>query len=201
MNNFFACILMAVTLLAGTLTAAAEQFDVLEQKEQPGSSALTEVYGYTAQEAAEQFTFEVESLAGGDVYVQMYPKAHPSWVYTYTETSSGGIQTTSPFHTGYADYPGENVVRDTLRMALEEGWFYTWQWDDRGLLRQRMIEWNMPLTEALNTGLEQGTLSPIEAVTEYFRSCYGPDEGWSKALIQWHDEIQQLVLKNYQGNG
>ncbi len=192
MKKVLYCILLTIAMLAYTITATAEQ---------PGSTALTEIYGYTAQEVDEQFTFETDNLTGGDVSVKMYPKAHPDWIYTYTETSTSGIQTTSPFQSSYADYPGEGVVRDTLRMALEEGWLYTWQWDDRGLMRQWMIEWDMPLNEALNTGLEQGTLSPVEAVTEYFRSCYGPDEGWPEALIQWHDEIQQLVLENYQGNG
>ena len=192
MKKVLRCILLTFAMLALVMAASAEQ---------PGTTALTEIYGYTTQEVDEQFTFEIDNLTGGDISVKMYPKTHPHWVYTYTETSSGGIQTTSPFQSSYADYPGESVVRETLRMALEEGWLYTWQWDDRGLLRQWMIEWDIPLNEALNTALEQGDLSPVEAVTEFFRSCYGTEDAWPEAVTQWHDEIQQLVQENYQGNG
>ena len=71
-------------------------------------SNLTEVLGYTAEEA-EAFVFERRE--GGEV--AFWHPDHPDWVYTvFIDRKTGQISGTTPFDTGYARYRGENTVRE-----------------------------------------------------------------------------------------
>lgn len=173
-----------------------------ERIQRQGSNALTEVYGYSQQEVDDQFVFH-GVVTGDELSITMYPKDHPSWIYesVFSVATGKHIRSSSPFGTDHPDYPGEGTFRYTLDTALGEGWLYNWQWEDRALLRQWLVQWQQPMTDALEAGLESGDISPMQAVTELFLASYGPRDGWPHALQEWHDEAVQAVEENYQGNG
>ncbi|MBP3636623.1 MAG: hypothetical protein J6K13_03600 [Clostridia bacterium] len=167
-----------------------------------GSNALTEVYGYSQEEVDARFAFNY-AISGQEFIIHMFPTDHPDWQYEAVFHLGTGkhIRSTTPFGTDYADYPGEGTFRYTMDKAIAEGWLYNWRWEDRGLLRQWMLDWSQPITDTLAKGLDDGELSPMQAVTEIFLGSYGPKETWPQPLTEWHDQIIRDVEENYQGNG
>lgn len=183
-------------------TSMLRQESLQERAARQGSNALTEVYGYSQEEVDTRFTFDWESF-GDEFTVYMIPRDRPDWRYEAVFHLGTGkhIRSITPFATDYADYPGEGTFRYTMDKAISSGWLYNWRWEDRGLLRQWLVEWSQPMTDALAKGLDDGELTPMQAVTELFLGSYGPRENWTQALTEWHDEIIQDVEENYQGNG
>lgn len=153
-------------------------------------SNLTEVYGYTQAEAAHfgcRFKHD-----GNELTVLYYPEAHPNWVYSnvWVNGQEDAARGTTPFRTDYAGYPGESAVRDALRQAEAQRWLT--QWDaEAGTAFLTMLQGDQrfSISEELSSGLAAGTLSAKEAVTAFFRACYGPEAGWTSALREWHDEV------------
>lgn len=173
-----------------------------ERAARQGSNALTEVYGYSQEEVDTRFTFDWESF-GDEFTVYMYPKDRPDWRYeaVFHLYTGKHIRSSTPFATDYPDYPGEGTFRYTMDKALSEGWLYNWGWEERGLLRQWLTEWDQPTTEVLDRGLQTGDITPDQAVTELFLASYGPMENWPAALAEWHSQVVENVQENYAGNG
>ena len=160
--------------------ARAETIDLMPY----AVSDLTEVLGYTAEEA-EAFVFERQ--ADGSVLFR-HPD-HPNWVYTvFIDRKTGQISGTSPFDTGYTRYHGENAVRELLRTIREKGYFAAWDAEAHRelltLLEDENIRAGTELLFAENAG---------SAAHGFFESCYGPEFGWTEAL----SELYQSVMDEY----
>lgn len=180
--------LLSLLMLTALLVSPA-----LADGESPRDSArscLTEVYGYTPQEA-DSFEFQDD----GKGMLRYWPKDHPEWVYTHPYATSGGEaapgNAESPFYNGrFYGFPGESAIRDMLRVADQKGWFR--QWD-----RQAIQDFNQALqdsgafrpTASLAAGLASGTLTAAQAVEEFFRSCLGEPHLWTPAARQWRDAV------------
>jgi len=139
MKKGIAWILLCV-MLAGISPALAEPLTP-EKALDVISNQLTEVYSYTAEEAA-QFTTAVEWQ--GDCWqITFSPADHPEWVYTatYQEGDPHVENTVTPFwNQGSAQhYPGEGSVREGLRRAQENGWFVIWEDHMRKELKDYMM--------------------------------------------------------------
>ena len=128
-------LLMGLMLLASCACAQETQ----EMARQHALNLLTEVYGYSAEEAD---AFEMKVVDNNDLWnVEFWPKDHPEWVYTARFSKENGSMdtVTTPFKGGKAfyGYPGEATMRDGLRLAREKGWFIRWNEQDR----QEMAQW------------------------------------------------------------
>lgn len=76
---------------------------------------LTEVYGYTREEA--EYGFDYQTIHQGSSVLLVYsPKEHPEWAYTLMMNKATGetSERTTPFATEYEGYPGEGTVRFEL---------------------------------------------------------------------------------------
>ena len=136
-------------------------------------SNLTEVLGYTAEEA-EAFVFERRE--GGEV--AFWHPDHPDWVYTvFIDRKTGQISGTTPFDTGYARYRGENTVRELMRAVREKGWFATWDREAREEMLALLNKENIRISTELLFAESAGS-----AAHGFFESCYGPEFGWTEAL-------------------
>jgi len=181
------CLMLACLLAAGT---ACAQDAGQEQAKQSMLNLLTEVYGYTAEEAD---AFEMEAEESFDVWkVKAWPKEHPEWVYTgqFNRENGGFRHSATPFK-GSDDspyYPGESTVRDGLRTAREQGWFSRWSKEDQAALLEWMRLHIFQLTPEMHRGLAYGSISAGNALDGYFRCCYGNPAEWTDALRAWHAE-------------
>ena len=158
------------------------------------SNYLTEVYGYTVEEAE---AFEVHvAHAGGETVVDFYPAQHPEWRYTarYDEATQKFIDVTTPFYTGgqYYDYPGEGAVRMVLAEAREQGWFAAWNEKAWNVLVNTMaFNGISPTLKLCETVPEK----PAEALREFFVSCYGSPNNWTWELTKWFEaELESYGL-------
>ena len=154
------------------------------------TSCMTEVYGYTQEEADTLFDFSF-AWQGETLSAAVWVREHPNWVYTWelAPAEKECLSSDTPFKNGYVYYPGEATVRDGLRAALDNGWLTRWQREDQTAFLQWMQEWGPTMTGALQSGLETGGLTASQAVTEYFRSCFGDESTWTQPTQEWHDEI------------
>ena len=153
------------------------------------SGYLTEVYSYT-QEEADRFEAYAE-LKEGNWLITYWPKEHPGWTYTavYQSDTQKISNALTPFYHNdqHEYYPGEGAVREGLNRARRDGWFLIWEDHMRQALQQYMAEWGITPTQRLSEGLAAGSITPGNALHEYFVSCYGDEMNWSPALKQWHD--------------
>lgn len=149
---------------------------------------LTEVYGYTQQQADKDFDFQI-TQTDTEWQITFAPKAQPTWVYTaaFDRQSGGFLNGETPFRTGFSGYPGENGVRGLLNQAQEQGWFSQWDAAAVAAFGQALPAFGITPTQALQQGLQAGTLSAGDAVREFFLSCYGSETDWPLALTQWRD--------------
>lgn len=179
-------IICAVALLCAPALAQESKYD---QPTLYAMSLLTEVCGYT-QEEAEAFDYSITET-DAQWQVHFSPKDHPEWVYTgsFHKTDGTFLEATSPFQTSYTKYPGENSIRDTLRAALQEGWFVTWDDAARTALRDKMISGGIDLNYALHAGITDSDYTAAQAVDDFFLSCYGDRYEWSPAVSQWQISV------------
>ena len=106
------CLLAALLLLPCAALASSAVDDAISY----ASGSLTEVYSYTAEDAA-AFTFEVEETDEGVVVTYFN---HPGWNYTVVRSNDGDTVATTPFRAAsdYPYYPGEGSVRQGLYTCL-----------------------------------------------------------------------------------
>ena len=154
------------------------------------TSCMTEVYGYTQEEVDTLFDFAFV-WQGETLSATAWVKEHPTWVYSWELDPAGKecLSSDTPFKNGYVYYPGEATVRDGLRAAADNGWLTRWQREDQTAFLQWLREWGPTMTGTLQSGLETGGLTAAQAVTEYFRSCFGDESTWTQPTQEWHDEI------------
>lgn len=183
MKRTFGIVLTALLLIPCVALGTSLRDDALRY----AKSCLTEVYGYTAEDA-DAFTFEIQESDDG-VTVTYFN--HPGWEYRVTRSADGSLSATSPFVTVplYDAYPGESSVRQGLYAARENGWFT--RWDDESVrsgMAAWLKQWGITPTPALADGMANGSLTAAQALSEYFLSCYGPESAWPQALTEWRDE-------------
>lgn len=187
----------------GFIKTASLQLETLQDRaRRQGSNALTEVYGYSQAEVDACFVFS-GSISGNELTVTMHPAAQPGWVYesVFRVDTGKHVRSFTPFATDYELYQGEGTFRYTLDTALEQGWLYNWTAEDRAALQEWMLRWEMPATSKLTQGLQDGSITCLEAVTELFLSNYGPQEHWPQPLREWHDQVLKNVKENFPANG
>ena len=173
MKKLYIC-LLAVCLLF--CRASAEQNDLKSW----AVSGLTEVLGYTAEEAV-QFTFEAQP----DGSLRYWPADHPQWIYTtFYDQSQGGVRGSTPFETDFVRRSGEGIFRDILRTAREEGWLANWNEESKAALIDFCLEDVSRLSSTLRFAE-----TAAQAIQGIFESCYGPEPHWPAALAGYRDEL------------
>ena len=139
---------------------------------------LTEVYGYTVEEAKD-FVFDDRE----DGSVACWPREHPGWVYTaFYKGEYGGFDGTTPFDSGYTGYCGEGAVRELLRLMREKHWISAWSEETKAALLDACLEENVRVSTDLYLAE-----SPVQGLQAFFESCYGPEAGWPEELFDLRD--------------
>ncbi|MEA4927424.1 MAG: SH3 domain-containing protein [Candidatus Limiplasma sp.] len=176
--------ILALALCMALSMAHAESEPALEM----AKGLLTEVYGYTREQADNDFDFQI-TQTDTEWQITFAPKAQPTWVYTaaFDRQSGGFLNGETPFRTGFSGYPGENGVRGLLNQAQEQNWFSQWDAAAVAAFGQALPAFGITPTQALQQGLQAGTISAGDAVREFFLSCYGSETDWPMALTQWRD--------------
>ena len=147
-------------------------------------SNLTEVLGYTAEEAA-QFVYDETD----EEKIVFWHPDHPDWVYTlYIDKRTGEMVGTTPFDTGYELFRGEKAVRGLLQTIREKGYFANWNPDNRQELIGLLNSYEIWISTELYFTDDGG-----KAVHGFFESCYGPDFAWPEQLCQ----VYQSILEEY----
>lgn len=191
------CLVLVAALLAMLLaqTAFAAGYTYFTESEQTAyaMSCLTEVYGYRNEEA-ESFVFE-NTEADGIATLRYWPGEHPEWVYkaTFSLTDGQILTSESPFHSSYAGYPGENSVRFNLTKICEQELLSNWGKASRDAFKAILDEDGFKGCAALEKGLLSADYTASEAVRDYFVSCYGEPDEWSRPVSQWCS----LLLEGY----
>lgn len=153
-------------------------------KEQ-AQSYLTEVYGYTGEEAG-NFVFEDD----GKGKLSYYPKDHPGWAYTLTYADDKVVSAASPFYTAYADFPGENGIRDTLRAVKEQNMLDNWAHGGQKAMQDVLKRNGIVPAQALRAMLTGNTdnFEGNKLIEAFFLSCFGEEAFWPDALREWRNE-------------
>jgi hypothetical protein len=185
-ERLLTALLCAMLLLS---PAALAQESAYDKPITYAKSLLTEVYGYTQAEA-DVFVFQVTDT-DTEWKVQFHPQEHPEGIYTGAFGKADGAFSgaSSPFHTEYNKYPGENSIRDTLRAASQNQWFSTWNDAAKAAFGEYMPRMGITPSYSLQTGLQDSGYPAAQAVDDFFLSCYGEKSGWTQAVGEWHDEV------------
>ena len=152
------------------------------------TAGLTEIYGYT-QEEADQFLCSVTETENTLEYV-LYPAEHPNWRYTHVLNRKNGVceDDLSPF--SGTNQPGyEGWLRAILQRAAEESWFENWDETAMTALYDQMTQWEFRRSARLEAGLAQKNLTAAETVQELFVSTFGDELSWTEPAREWRDEV------------
>ncbi len=166
---------LALVMALTVSVALADEQDLRQYAE----DSLTEVYGYLEEEVRD-FVFETRQ----DGSLAFWPKAHPGWIYTVFRGAYGQMDGTTPFHTGYTGYCGENAVRELLRKMREGGWISCWNEEAKAALLDACLEDNVRISTELYLSENAN-----QALQGFFVSCYGPAAGWTEALWDLRDSV------------
>lgn len=165
----------ALVLLMLFSSASAQAVSIREFAE----NSLTEVLGYTADEAKD-FVFETRE----DDVLAYWPKDHPTWIYTTAYKNNVPLDSTTPFDTGYTGFCGENAVRDLLRTMKEKGWISEWSEENKAALLDACLENNVRISTEMYLAE-----TAAQGLQGFFESCYGPTAGWTDALFELRDSV------------
>ena len=165
----------ALVLLMLFSSASAQAVSIREFAE----NSLTEVLGYTADEAKD-FVFETRE----DGVLAYWPKDHPTWIYTTAYKNNVPLDSTTPFDTGYTGFCGENAVRDLLRTMKEKGWISEWSEENKAALLDACLENNVRISTEMYLAE-----TAAQGLQGFFESCYGPTAGWTDALFELRDSV------------
>lgn len=166
---------LALVMALTVSVALADEQDLRQYAE----DSLTEVYGYLEEEVRD-FVFETRQ----DGSLAFWPKAHPGWIYTVFRGTYGQMDGTTPFHTGYTGYCGENAVRDLLRTMKEKGWISEWSEENKAALLDACLENNVRISTEMYLAE-----TAAQGLQGFFESCYGPTAGWTDALFELRDSV------------
>ncbi len=189
-------LLMSLVLLAGLTSAYADEYTYFRQEDQVSyaKGCLTEVYGYTAEEA-NLFVYQ-QTEQDGIATLNYWHPDFPDWIYTNTFSLTDGrhIAGTSPFRSDYHSYPGENSVRYILTQVQEKQLLTNWNKEARESFRSILEQDGLRPSAELDKGLMTATYTAQEALRDYFITCYGAQENWPKAVGEWY----QWLVETYQ---
>jgi len=178
-------LLLLLVMTAALSFAGAGNDDAVVQMAQ---SLLTEVYGYT-QEEADAFTYDISDE--NDVWVVRFYQ-NPEWVYKawINKSSMDFAGYSSPFTTLYRGTASENSVRYVLRAIAENGWFDSWDDSGKAALVE-VIEWcgDIRMNASMERGLLSDAYTPAQALDDLFLSCYDETAQWSTEIVQWRDAV------------
>jgi hypothetical protein len=166
---------LALVMALTVSVALADEQDLRQYAE----DNLTEVYGYLEEEVRD-FVFETRQ----DGSLAFWPKAHPGWIYTVFRGAYGQMDGTTPFHTGYTGYCGENAVRELLRTMEEKNWISEWSEESKNALLDACLENNVRISTEMYL-----SESAAQGLQGFFESCYGPTAGWTDALFELRDSV------------
>lgn len=193
-------ILTLLSLILILLLPMTTSFASFDEVKDDAISNLTEVYGYTAEEA-DDFIFE-DIQTDEEWRVSYWHKDHPEWVYTlYVNKTSPDRKTgTSPFGSTIGSTFGESSVRDALREAEQNAWFSCWTKANQAAFLQYMSVQYIDImpNAALSTGITNGSIIAEKAIYEFFTSCYGDEITWTEATKQWYEFV--LTSNNLSAN-
>jgi len=179
--------LMVALLLTVSSTAIAQD-DTQQTLIKHVRGLLTEVYGYT-QEEAEAFTVEITQE--DDRWTARFYN-HPGWEYSafFSLTDLRYMNAVSPFTAGKSTGAPENSVRSILRAMKENGWLSTWDAQSRAALGAALKDdGNIYMDIELRDGLEDAAYAPAQALQDFFTSCYHDEIRWQPALVEWRDQV------------
>lgn len=167
--------------------SAMEPGSELRALAESGMGSLTEVYGYTAQDA-DRFVFALEEQ-NGRRYLLYHDADHPEWNYV-TDAAAPASSTRTPFTSLSGSHQGESGIRQFWYKVEEAGWMTGWQEDDRAALLETAADdlCAIPLPEDAKAAIRTGSMTPAQTVQAAFEAYYGPEAGWSDALAGWRDE-------------
>lgn len=188
----WAALLMLLCLLLNlSPMASAEEFTYFDEQSQRAFafSCLTEVYGYTPEEA-DQFVFEVtreDELA----IVSYWHPDFPDWIYkSYFSLKDGArLDNTTPFYCGNYRYPGESSVRCAINAILEGKLLKNWNKDSREAFASILEMEGITASWNLEKGLADAAYLPQQAVKDFFLSCYGKAHEWTTATKEWYQWV------------
>lgn len=184
-----AAIMLFITMLAGCLPfASANEFTYFKKDEQISfaNGCLTEVFGYTAEEAGRFFYEHTEK--DGIATINYWHPDFPDWIYTSTFSMTDGkhLSSSSPFHSDDYRYPGENSVRSILTQVQEKQLLTNWNKEARETFRAILENDGLRPSAELDKGLMTATYTAQQALQDYFITCYGAPENWPEAVTEWY---------------
>ncbi len=149
-------------------------------------SCLTEVYGYTAEEA-ERFVFEVTQEDGNAIVSYWHPD-FPDWIYKSFFSLEDGFNfdNTTPFYCGYYTYPGESSVRCAINAILEGKLLENWNKASRDAFAEIITKEEISVGLSLEKGLADAGYPPQQAIKDLFLCCYGEEYNWTVATKEWY---------------
>ena len=181
----------------GNVSSCITTSDTIQDKViQHAKDYLTEVYGYTEQQAENfQFLFHAEGE------LEYWPdENHTAYCYRlYFDPVTGDTKDyTTPFYDGgYENYPGEGSIRSVANAFVENDWLHHWDKQSRAVFSKKVYEWGEIIpTQTLAEGLKSGDISSADAIRGLFLSCFGPEDSWSKATTIW---LKELLEENVDG--
>ena len=178
-------LLLALLMIIPAASLAAEPADGVLTQQVRG--LLTEVYGYTQEEAE---TFGVYMAQEDDDNWYVYSYSYPNWVYSATirKTDQHFADYYSPFTSLYASNASENSVRTVLRAIGDNGWFDDWNADSKAAFAGIIDRCgDIRMNASMRNGLHADDYTPAQALDDLFLSCYGDTSLWSEKLLDWRD--------------
>ena len=163
---------------------------IKDQVIQAAKDYLTEIYGYS-EEKADQFIFLYDDYVG---VLQFWPdEEHSAFCYEMNfapDTGKTEFPRTPFGPRDYENYPGEGNVRRVANLFAEKDFLHNW--DDASIQAfsdevHRFDE--VRPNQTLSDGLKSGNISALDAIHEFFLSCYGPEENWTNATAWWVKEL------------
>lgn len=151
---------------------------------QAAIDSLTEIYGYTAEEA-DDFCFEDDGIQR----LTFYQPGHPDWAYTLLYNAQGTISCESPFHSDYSGYPSEGNMHWFLKLAQEGQWFTHWNEENRSAVRDALDDCNITPDRQLSLALMKDDVAADQLIQAFFTSCYNTEDKWTAPMIGWRNEV------------
>ena len=178
----------ALTALAMLFTVSIAAENTEETVILKVQGLLTEVYGYT-QEEADGFTFDISDEDGAWA-VRFYQ--NPAWVYQaeIAKADRSFISYQTPFSTLHYNKASENSVRYMLREMKSGAWFADWSVNGKKALGEALDAFgDIRINIALERGLQTVDYTPAQALDDFFLSCYGHTAQRSPETVAWRDAV------------
>lgn len=167
------------------MSALKEDTELYAQA-QHALSSLTEVYGYSYEDAS-RFVFAL-AQKDGETYCVYHDPEMPN--FDYVCNIKEPTQARTPFQSQQGSHNGEGGFRYFWDMAEENGWLIDWQEPQRAAFLETALNealCNIPFDTDMQQRILNGQLIPAQAVQAAFEVYYGDPSGWSEPLTAWRD--------------